>query len=206
MKATYSRIFTAILGAVALTLLAVPNCAAECGGIGQPVRLHSSWRPQPGDIRLLPAAFVPADDNDGVDYSIVGLWHVKFVSEGSAGITNGTEIDAGYSAWHSDHTEIMNSGSRPPSTSSFCLGVWERVGETEYKLNHFAISWASATATTLTGPTNITEDVNLSANGQTFEGTFTIVNYDEKLNVKGKVVGKITGTRITIDSPPQSVF
>jgi hypothetical protein len=45
----------------------------------------------------------------------------------------------GFSQWHSDGTEILNS-SRPPATSNFCLGVWEKTGPFAYKLNHFALS------------------------------------------------------------------
>ena len=64
------------------------------------------------------------DDPDSGSQTIVGFWHVKFVSEGSEGIPDGTEVDAGYSQWHSDGTEIMNSAGRSPITGSFCLGVW----------------------------------------------------------------------------------
>jgi hypothetical protein len=46
-------------------------------------------------------------------------------------------IDNALVVWHSDYTEIMNSG-RPPQDGDFCLGVWEQVGKSKYKLNHFA--------------------------------------------------------------------
>ena len=58
---------------------------------------------------------------------IVGFWKVKFISEGNSGIPDGTVIDNGFAQWHSDGTEILNS-SRPPATSSFCLGVWQKSG------------------------------------------------------------------------------
>src|ERR1700754_3743133 len=48
--------------------------------------------------------------------SIVGMWKVTFTS-------NGKLVDFGYSVWHSDGTEILNSGNRAPVTENFCLGV-----------------------------------------------------------------------------------
>jgi len=135
----------------------------------------------------------------------VGFWHVKFVSKGSAGIPDGAEVDAGYSQWHSDGTEIMNSAGRSPITSNFCLGVWTKVGERKYKLNHFATAW-DPTGSTLIGPANIQEEVTLSADGCKFSGTFTIDQYTEAGNRLAHVVGDITGTRITVDTPSQSIF
>src|SRR5690242_134750 len=94
-----------------------------------------------------------ADDRDE-DVSIVGFWHIKFISKGNVGIgiPDDTELDNGFAQWHPDHTEIMNS-NRPPATSNFCLGVWEKKGRSSYKLNHFALS--SLANGTLIGPTNI---------------------------------------------------
>jgi hypothetical protein len=58
--------------------------------------------------------------------AIVGFWHVTFISKGTGFIPDGTVVDMGFSQWHSDGTEILNS-SRPPATSNFCLGVWKRL-------------------------------------------------------------------------------
>jgi hypothetical protein len=206
MKTRYGRLAIAF-GALTVALTFVPNCAAECGGSPQAKALHrSSWMFQPEEIRLIPAAFRPDDDeNSGREPSIVGLWHVKFVSKGSTGIPDGTEVDAGYSQWHSDGTEILNSGAQPPDTSNFCLGVWEQVGHREYELNHYAVSW-DASANKLVGPAHIRENVTLEPEGKKFSGTFTIDQYDEKLNVLAHVTGEITGTRITVKTPPQSIF
>lgn len=207
MKANH-RVFTPVLAALGLAVLAVPNCAAQCGGLGGAIKLHTGWQLQRGEVSLLPAAFVRGDDWDSHDDpdSIVGLWHVKFVVP-VPGSSQPATIDAGYAQWHSDGTEIMNSGSRQPSTSNFCLGVWKKVGEREYKLNHFAISWTGdPAATSPLGPANIIEQVTLAPDGKSFTGSFTIVQYDESLNVKGQAAGTITGSRITVSTPPSSIF
>jgi hypothetical protein len=161
----------------------------------------SAWGFQAGGAHLLQAALVKTDDQA----AIVGFWHVKFVSEGSTGIPNGTEIDAGYSQLHSDGTEIMNSGGRSPITSNFCLGVWKQTRTGTYKLNHFATAW-DPTGTILIGPANIREEVTLASDGNRFSGKFTIDQYDESGNNLGQVQGQITGTRITPETPAQSIF
>ncbi|MGA2560338.1 MAG: hypothetical protein ABSF17_11725 [Terracidiphilus sp.] len=113
-------------GALVLALLFVPNANAECGGFTKLSPTHTDWQPQAGSAHLVRAAFSATDDErPSASVSIVGMWHVHFVAQGNSGIPDGTEIDAGYSQWHSDGTEIMNSGGRNPNTGAFCLGVWE---------------------------------------------------------------------------------
>ncbi len=219
MKTSY-RTLTAAFGALALALLVVPSSTAQCGGIRLPGATHSSWHFQPGPARLLRAAYVTNDDwEDRGNGGIVGFWHVKFVSDGITtgipeGIPKGAEVDAGYSQWHRDGTEIMNSAGHAPNTSNFCLGVWKRTGERSYKLNHFATAWdptkgavgPAGPAGELIGPADIREEVTLSPDGNQFAGTFTIDQYDEAGNSLAHIQGAITGTRITVDTAPQSIF
>jgi hypothetical protein len=197
------------VGAIALALLLAPNSNAQCGGLPPKLMHPAAWQSQAGPARLLRAAYTNDDrENPKTDTStepIVGFWHVKFIAKGNAEPPDGTPIDAGYSQWHSDGTEIMNSGGRSPITSNFCLGVWEKVGERHYRLNHFATGW-DPTGATLIGPANIKEEVTINEAGKVFEGTFTITQYDESLNVKAQVVGVIIGTRITSDTAPSSIF
>ena len=185
-------------GFVGLALLvAAVSAQAQCGGLAKPGTTHTAWKSQLGQAKLLRATYEEAP--------IVGFWHVKFVSEGSKGIPDGAEVDAGYSQWHSDGTEIMNSGGRAPDTSNFCLGVWQKVGECEYKLNHYASAW-DPVAGKLIGPANIREEIKLANDGKQFAGSFTIDQYDEAGNLLGHVQGKITGVRIEADTPPTSIF
>ncbi|HET7131791.1 MAG TPA: hypothetical protein VFJ95_06060, partial [Gammaproteobacteria bacterium] len=107
-------------------------------------------------------AFVQASNRNDDDFgpgwpwempSIVGLWKIQFLSKHNAGIPDGTVLDDGYATWHADGTELMNS-SRPPVTSSFCMGVWKKTGRSTFQLNHIALSW-DPTGTTFVGPANI---------------------------------------------------
>lgn len=156
--------------------------------------------------QFTPAAFSSAgsaalEDSQGASQEpIVGFWRVKFLSEGNEGnygIPDGTVLDAAYSQWHSDGTEIMNS-SRPPATQSFCLGVWKKTGRSTYKLNHFAISWDPNGS--LIGPANIREEVTLGSDHDSFGGTFTIDQYDQAGNSLVHLVGQIEAKRITTDT------
>jgi hypothetical protein len=151
-------------------------------------------------------------DHDSND-PIVGFWKVKFTAEGNKeGPPDDTPIDSGYVQWHSDGTEIMNSG-RPPQNGDFCLGVWEKTGRSRYKLNHFALgNVIDPTNPTQIGPpggpTQIVEDIILSRDGNHYTGMFTLDAYDTNhvLLPGGHIIGVINATRITIHTPVTSVF
>lgn len=206
MQIGCKRLFT-LSGGVLLACLTVSTGAAQCGGYqpSAPSRTGVPGRNVEESPFRASITKVSTDANAGSSSSIVGFWHVKFVSEGTVGIPDGTEVDAGYSQWHSDGTEFLNSGSRAPLTGNFCLGVWAQVGPYDYTLNHFAIAW-DPTGTSLVGPGHIKENVVLNPNGQTFTGSFSIDQYDESNNLLGHVQGNITGTRITVGTPTSPIF
>jgi len=203
------------IAALALASVSVSVSSAQCLGTSKLLGHRTAWEPMRGQFaspqpRLVRASF-DDDDESAPEPSIVGMWHVKFIAMGNEGIPDKTEVDAGYSQWHSDGTEILNSGGRAPSTSSFCLGVWEQTGVRKYSLNHFAIAWDPTPSNSdpngvILGPASIRENVTLSLKGNAFSGTFTIIQYDETLKKLAEVKGNITGTRITAVTPPSSVF
>jgi hypothetical protein len=138
-------------------------------------------------------------DGDSDHAGIVGMWKIQFVAANNATIPDGTVVDQGYAVWHSDGTEIMNSG-RAPMTGSFCLGVWKETGRSTYKLNHFTLSW-DPTGTSLIGPGQIQEQVTLNQQRDRYTGTFTLTQFDPQGNTLALVTGDVTGTRITVDTP-----
>jgi len=121
----------------------------------------------------------------------VGFWKVQLV------LDDGTVFDDGYATWHSDGTELMNSG-RPPMTGSFCMGVWRQTKSGPYKLNHFALSWDS-TGTVFVGPANIRETITVDPSGKTYRGLFALDQFDTNGNVLAHFAGKVIGLRITAD-------
>lgn len=196
---TRFRKLTLALAALALGVICVPGAYAGCGLYSGPVPHHISWHTQFGSPRLLRTAFTSDDDPSTPETSMVGTWKEHWISEGSDGIPDGTEIDAGYAQWHSDGTEINISGLRAPMTGDVCLGEWIKTGARTYRMNHFGISYDS-TGQNLVGPARIQQWLTLDAKGNSTSGTFTIDQYDEAGNLLAHIQGKVIGSRVTMDT------
>jgi hypothetical protein len=182
------RLFVGLAG-LALAGSVGPMAWAGCG-VGA-VKAPASWQSTPGSEAspLLTRVALPATAP-----SIVGMWSVTFHSGGHI-------IDFGYAQWHSDGTELMFSGGRPPVTGDVCLGVWAQTGASAYQLNHLALSYD--TSGNLNGKANIKEQVTLGVKGNAFTGPFTIDIFDPKTGtLLQHVAGTITGQRVTVTSAP----
>ncbi len=204
MKTSY-KMPAIVFGVLTFALSFVPNCAAQCGSGVHPRLAHSKLHSLSGQIRLLPAAFVTDDDWDHHDEAIVGFWHQQLLIPGTNGAPD-TVADDALAQWHSDGTELQNTATHPPIGGNFCMGVWEKVGQRTYKLNHFPLVWES-NGTTYVGPSNLREEVTVSDDGKRYRGTFTQDFYDPT----GKIVlahyqGLVTGTRITVDTTAGDIF
>ena len=169
-------ISAALSGLLSVTVLA--GVASAGCGVGE----------QKNGVQFKPAAFLLVDNEQD---PIVGMWRVHFVAGGET-------FDFGYSQWHSDGTEILNSGGRAPATENFCLGVWKKTGHNDYKLNHFALSY-DATTGQLNANVNIREHVTLDHSGNNYAGTFTIDVFTPGGVQVAHIEGTITGERITAD-------
>jgi hypothetical protein len=193
-----------VLSGLALATMLGPYAHAGCG-LYTPVPHHVSWQPQVASPRLVLAALA-IDEDAATPHgpTIVGTWKEHWISEGSDGIPDGTEVDAGYASWHSDGTEINVSGLRPPVTGDVCLGVWIKTGPRTYQLNHFGISY-DATGVNLVGPARIQQWLTIDPKGNSTSGKFTIDQYDEAGNLRGHVQGNVIGTRVTMETGFQSV-
>jgi len=198
MRTIFKTLVAASLATVLVGISLGSMANAQCGGSvwikSRAVQLQS-WEAEPqfGTASLLLVA-----NNAPAGADIVGFWKVKFLSEGNAGIPDGTVLDNGFSQWHSDGTEIMNS-SKPPVTGDFCLGVWQKNGPSSYQLNHFALGFDSAS--NFIGPVQIQESVSVDKKADQYSGTFTINQYDPMGNPMGGVAGNVAATRITVDTP-----
>src|SRR5437899_7459997 len=136
MKTTLNKM-TIAAGIIVIASILTATASAECGSLTKPSS-NPLLRPQSWQLQNAGTGTLVLASEDESEDPIVGFWKVTFIAKGNSGIPDGTVIDKAFVQWHSDGTEIMNS-SRPPVTSSFCLGVWKKVGPSKYKLNHFAI-------------------------------------------------------------------
>jgi hypothetical protein len=192
------------LSALVLATMFAPAAHAGCG-LYSPVPHAASWQPQIAAPRLLLAALtIDEDAATPGEPSMVGTWKEHWISEGSEGIKDGIEVDAGYAQWHSDGTEINVSGLRAPLTGDVCLGEWIRTGARTYRMNHFGISYDS-TGINLVGPARIQQWLTIDHKGDATSGKFTIDQWDEAGNLLAHVQGKVIATRVTMETGFQSV-
>jgi hypothetical protein len=192
------------LSALVLATMFAPYAHAGCG-LYSPVPHAASWQPQIASPRLVLASLAIDDDAaTPPGPSIVGTWKEHWISEGSEGIKDGTEVDAGYAQWHSDGTEINLSGLRAPLTGDVCLGEWIKTGARTYQMNHFGIAY-DPTGVNLVGPARIQQWLTLDPKGNSTSGKFTIDQYDESGNLLAHLQGNITGTRVTMETGFQKV-
>jgi hypothetical protein len=203
-----------LLAALALSVagFSIANGAqAGCGFLPSQVK-PNAWNPSteaPATLRSAdyrPGAegrFLLISDDGGWsgDAGIVGMWRFQLVAP------NGAVVDDGYAQWHSDGTEIQNSGLHAPITSNFCLGVWKQVGPRTYQLNHFPLAW-DMTGQSPANAIQITETVKLTDENH-MTGRFTLKVYvwtsTDSLDVApstpvATVTGTVTATRVTINS------
>lgn len=180
---------TMTLGALAVGALLAPNALAGCGDVPtQPALL------KPAAYRVMRQS---GDNAIPAGADIVGMWKFSFVSKNSPGIPDDLLIDWGYTQWHSDGTEILNSGGRSPATQNICMGVWKKVAGSTYKLNHHALNYDANG--TLLGIAVIGEQVTVDKSGNAFSGTFSIDVYDTQGHSLAHVQGLVSATRLTAD-------
>ena len=175
---------TSLRASAALALgfgaLTFASSASACGQ--DSLRQPASWDGQ-GNGYLQRVS----DGNPG-NHDIVGMWSFKFTAGGQT-------ADFGYVQWHSDGTELMNSGGRAPVTENFCMGVWKQTGPSRYHLNHFALSYDNSG--NLNARVNIKEDVTLDRSGTSYSGQFTLDVYDPNSNaLLQHVAGQVTAQRV----------
>jgi hypothetical protein len=210
------------IGLGTMGILVSSQALADCTsynplGVPPPAQWNAPVRAMGG---LMPAVYRPGSehftrtdfDGNNSNAGIVGLWRATFVSDGTAypaPIPYGAVVDFGTVQWHSDGTELMVSGGRPPSSGDVCMGVWQQTGPRTYKLKHIALGWISSdTAPPLgpispavfVGPAIIRALVTLSPSHNSYEGSFTIDQYAaDETTLLEHIGGKLSATRVTVD-------
>jgi hypothetical protein len=189
-KAILKTAITGTFAMVSLGMVLVAEATAGCGSLAkagaiQPLSWQGNGQFGPGSLLLV------ADRDDSVD-RIVGFWRVMLV------LPDGTVIDDGYTQWHPDGTEILNS-SRPAASSNFCLGVWKKTGKFHYRVNHFTLS-SDPKTDALSSRGQLREEIELDHGGDEYFGTFAIDDYDLSGHLLVHLQGTVHATRITVNT------
>ncbi len=204
---TMLRVVPAGLGIAIIAAFLAPGASAGCADV--PVRpaaaLGSNQHSYLVQAAYQPARFVLVDSTAGPD--VVGLWHVVFTQNKTFG---GGLFDDSYAAWHSDGTEIMNSGAHSPAYGNFCMGVWTKTGHSTFTLKHIALDYSMQPvgSTTPSVIVIIREEVTVDRSGNHFTGSFTAdiyAPYSSSLpatpgaHIATVGAGTVSGDRITAD-------
>jgi len=201
------RVMMAAGGAVLFGAFLVPQASAACA---DPSSLQGPFVFPHANAQLRPASLT-ADSvqrplqrgGEGSGASIVGMWSIQLLSQGNGShtpaIPDGALLDWGFNQWHSDGTELLNSGGHAANTGNFCMGVWGQTGFLTYEVNHYALGY-DATSGALLSINVIREQVTLSPSGDSYSGTFVLDVYDPSGAHADHITGTVTATRITVDT------
>jgi hypothetical protein len=203
-----ARFTTHVLQALAVGVALASTASAGCGDVSslQPPFQFAPPLTMAMAVHATPSGSSAMNSSGNGTFataSPVGMWNIQFISQGNGGqnppIPDGALIDFGYAQWHSDGTEIMNSGGHAANTGNFCLGVWVRSGMFTYEVNHFALSY-DGTSGALVNKINIREQITLDPSGNQFSGTFTINIFNAAGTQQvDQIAGTIAATRVTVD-------
>jgi len=206
MKLTH-RAVTATLSAAVVGMLLVP-AASACDMAPQPgttLPMAQLMRDSQHPGELVTSGNLARELSNAATKSpsLVGMWSFQFISQGNTtrnpSIADGTQINFGYTQFHSDETEILNAGARSPAQQNFCLGVWQDTGNSTYQVNHFALNYDAATGTLL-GRILVIEKITVSPGGTALSGTFVETVFDTKGNQTDHLTGQVAAQRITVDT------
>jgi hypothetical protein len=163
------------LGLGLLGLLAAAQANAAC--MDSLKKIAPVAQANPG--RFTPALYRSDDlfggtlmqvNDDGAEVApIVGLWKFK---------TSGFVKDFGLQAFNAGGTELMFSGGVDPSTGDTCQGVWRRVGQSTYTLNHIAMAW-TAPGAGYALLVHFHMVIRLAPSGNAFTGNYTVSLFSE---------------------------
>ena len=172
------------VAAFACTAVIAPAANAGCGG--DVLKAPASWQAAPSGQAnpLLMRVNLGAS-------GIVGMWSVNLYA-------GSTLVDWGYSQWHSDGTELMNSGGHSAASGNFCMGTWVQTGAFSYRLIHYALAYDPASGA-LAVKVTLKEDVVVDPSGASFAGPFTEDVYSPAGALLQHVAGRIVGKRVTVN-------
>ena len=110
--------------ALAIGTVLAATASAGCGDTSNLLGPFQFVQTQPAILEALAVTPKGAGNNaTQITASPVGMWNIQFISLGNAAhtpsIPDGAIIDFGYTQWHTDGTEMLNSGAHAANTGNF---------------------------------------------------------------------------------------
>jgi hypothetical protein len=191
MNSHQPRKYIAVAGVTLISLLALSSTTfASCGdsltAIANAVPVHASSKTA---LQAPPTDKGSLSPDNGVQPSIVGLWHLLFTA-------NGQTVQEAYQIWNTGGTEVHNPNV-DPRTNNICLGVWEAMGPQTYKLEH-RVWWYDASGDFM-GTIHLREVVSLTNRSNMHTGSFALDFYDPNDVFQFEVPGTVMAERVTVD-------
>jgi len=206
MRVTYRAVTATLSAAVAGMLLVPAASACALGDQPGPLAIQQLLPDAQNPMALATFSSLARDQSSAssaTSASLVGMWSFQLISQGNTtrnpSIADGAQLNFGYIQFHSDETEIQNSGARSPAQQNFCLGVWQKTGRYTYQVNHYALNYNGSTGV-LMGRIILIETLTLSPGGTSFSGTFVENVFDTTGNKTDHLTGQITAQRMTLDT------
>jgi hypothetical protein len=184
MKSSRTLIFARFAAFIVLVLGLSASAMASCADsfVALAAGVASPSRPMQQESQVFAS--------NGVNSSIVGLWHVEFA-------VGGQTIQEAYQLWNAGGTEVHNPNVDPRS-GTVCLGAWKYTAATGvYKLAHRV--WNYDTNGNFMGTIHLSEELTLSDGGNTLSGSFKSDFYDPAGKFLTEAAGSVTGKRISVD-------
>lgn len=185
------RDLTGVRVAVLSVLVAAfsATAMAQCGDSLRAMAVSAtSVRSQPQTSQ----SFVQGDSaaaarDNGVNTSIVGLWHIRF-------LVGDQQIQEAFQIWNAGGTEVHNPNV-DPRQGNVCLGAWKEAAPQTFKLTHRV--WLYDTNGNFQGTGHLFETLTLGDRGNSHRGSFTLDIYDPFGNLVAEVPGTVVGERIS---------
>jgi hypothetical protein len=173
----------AVVAAVALTGTAFqaqacnPLLSKNFGKVVPPVKLPASML----------ARNNPRAGGTKAKGSIVGLWHDVHTA------SDGTLFLEGYDTWNASGTED-ELGNLPPASGDLCVGAWSKQGNTVNLTTH--VTWLYDLSNNFVGTLNMTQQNQVSQDGNSYTGTFDAKFYDPSGNLFQEITGTTAADRL----------
>ncbi len=139
----------------------------------------------------LPAAMLaknnPRTATSATPGSIVGLWHDVHTA------SDGTLFLEGFDSWNATGTE-NELGNLPPASGALCVGVWVRQAGVVKLTAH--VAWLYDLNNNYLGTLDFTENNKVSADGNSYTGTFDAKFFDTTGAQFQEITGTTTADRI----------